>query len=284
MLQNSDIKNILTAFLFRNKIILTNQDQAVIPNTVNLHWWKINRNIQNVGDMLSVIVTNYMIQKNNICNQNIPTRHLYAIGSIIDGGYQNATIWGSGLLRGNQNYWWRHFRKLDVRCVRGPETRNGLLKNGYSCPEIYGDPAVLMPLIYDPSQAETQKTPYLVIPHYSYPIEADHILSPLTSDWQDFINKIANAKLVISSSLHGIILAEAYGVPAILLNSHNMNLFKYRDYYFSTERYTFPIVKSVEEALNIPLPRVPDLKSLQNNLLNSFPIDLWKENIGDINK
>ena len=41
------------------------------------------------------------------------------------------------------------------------------------------------------------------------------------------------AKLVISSSLHGIILAETYGIPAILLmDKVTNNMFKYNDYYY----------------------------------------------------
>lgn len=43
---------------------------------------------------------------------------------------------------------------------------------------------------------------------------------------------------VYSSSLHGIILAEAYGVPAVMFRSYDKSVdFKYLDYYASTGRY-----------------------------------------------
>lgn len=274
MPQLTELKNMLTAVLLRNRITLINREQPVTPDEVNLHWWKINGEAQNVGDMLSVVVTEYMCQYTAVCKSKTKTKHLYAVGSIIDGGYQNATVWGSGLLRGDKTYWWRFLRRLDIRCVRGPETRRTLLQNGYSCPEVYGDPAVLMPLIYPPRQAE-KKYPYLVIPHYSCPVNAQHILHPITADWKEFIDELLKAELVISSSLHGIILAESYGIPAILLNDHDMHLFKYRDYYHSTGRYEFPIAKSVEEALAMPVPAVPDLKPLQKMVQESFPKDLW---------
>ena len=47
--------------------------------------------------------------------------------------------------------------------------------------------------------------------------EIDNQIDILTNDWKK-INQIYNSKLIISSSLHGIILAVAYGIPAILLN------------------------------------------------------------------
>lgn len=98
----------------------------------------------------------------------------------------------------------------------------------------------------------------------------------MLTDWRVFIDEIIKGKLVISSSLHGIILAEAYGVPAILLYEKDMNLFKYKDYYHSTGRYDFPIAKSIEEALTMKPAPIPDMSVLQKNLLESFPADLWK--------
>lgn len=267
--------NIIPKFIYRNRINLFNFDIAAVPNEVNLHWWRMNGAQQNVGDSLSPVVVEYMKKQCGIGN-NISGRrntHLYAIGSIIDGGYQNATIWGSGLIRGDKEFWWRKIRKLDVRCVRGPETRRVLINNGYTCPECYGDPALLMPLIYSPKVTE-KKYQYRVIQHYIYRNPLKNSLNPLTNNWQDFIHELVHSELIISNSLHGIILAEAYGIPAILLK-HNMNMFKYRDYYYSTGRYDFPIAESIEEALRMKPAPLPDLQKLQRNLLDSFPDDLW---------
>ena len=262
----------------RDRIILSNFSQPAKKNCVNLHWWDLGGAMQNVGDALSPVVVSYLKEQNGITTDASPkgTAHLYAIGSIIDGAYQNATIWGSGLLRGKGRYWWNRFRKLDIRCVRGPETRRALLGNGYHCPELYGDPAILMPLIYQP-QDRQKRFDYRVIPHMVYGKGYPNVLSPMTDDWKSFIDEIAQTKLVISSSLHGIILAEAYGVPAILLNDHDMKLFKYRDYYFSTGRYVFPVANSVKEALSMTPAQLPVLETMQTKLMKAFPVDLWAE-------
>lgn len=273
------IKEILPAVFRRDRIILVDGTRKAAADDVNLHWWQIRGAKQNVGDMLSPVVADYVCRRLALPEKAGRKAHLYAIGSIIDGGYQDAVVWGSGLLRGDKPYWWRCLRKLDVRCVRGPKTRKTLLDNGYSCPEVYGDPAVLMPLIY-PARGGEKRCPYLVIPHYSCPTEAQYTLSPMTEDWKNFIDALLGAELVISSSLHGIILAEAYGIPAVLLNDHDMHLFKYEDYYHSTGRYEFPVAKSVEEALVLEPAPLPDLKPLQQALLDSFPKDLWESSNG----
>ncbi|WP_346793949.1 polysaccharide pyruvyl transferase family protein, partial [Klebsiella pneumoniae] len=52
-----------------------------------------------------------------------------------------------------------------------------------------------------------------------------------------FTKEIVNSKFVISGSLHGIIIAEAYGIPAIFLdNNSGESRFKYDDYYFGSGR------------------------------------------------
>ena len=268
------------SFIKRNDINLSDVDNTIEPSCVHLHWWRTGGAVQNVGDFLSVVVNDYMMKTNGLDNVLLDfaapgkkTKHLYAIGSIIDGGYQDATIWGTGLLSGDRKLWWKKIRKLDIRCVRGPETRRVLIQNGYSCPECYGDPALLMPLIY-PANTEEKLYDYRVVQHYKYNCTHPSFLNPLTNDWKEFINEIVRSKLIISSSLHGIILAEAYGIPAILL-AHDMNMFKYRDYYYATGRMDFPVAKSVDEALQMSPPPLPDIKYLQEGLLNSYPKDLW---------
>lgn len=268
-------------FVFRNQMILDNCWRKTEKGKVNLHWWMIpptkNSPPQiNVGDYLSYVIVEWMKEQNGIHTDDSfdgKTHHLYALGSIIVTGFHDATIWGSGALRLNQ-FWWRKIRKLDIRSVRGPVTQAGMSENGYDCPQIYGDPAILMPLIYTPAD-RTPKEDYVFIPNHAVESGAVHELSTITSDYKAFIDRIAQAKLVISSSLHGIILAEAYGVPAILLRNDALSLLKYQDYYQSTGRDTFPVATSVEEALTMTPPATPELAQMQKNVMAAFPKDLW---------
>lgn len=152
---------------------------------------------------------------------------------------------------------------------------------GHKCPEIYGDPAILMPLIYHPKTEVTHE--YAIIPQYitekkireEYP--NDIVISMNTNDYESVITKIVSCKKVITSSLHGIILAEAYGVPAVWYRGLKKEVdFKYLDYYASTGRKPDIIPTSIEEAMVLePLP-LPNLKPLQEGLMKTFPYDLWE--------
>lgn len=279
--------------VLRDRIILTVINYPAKKNQVNLQWaplcekkwnclnWKKDSEKQNLGDYLAIPIYDYMTRRLGVNPQQRmeKTIHLYTIGSLVLLGHQDAVIWGSGILfHEPEGFIWKRnkYRKLDVRCVRGPETKRRLAENGYDVSKcVMGDPGVLMPLIYQPKEQE--KRDYSVLLHMSVDKQVENQIDILTDDWQKTIDEIYNSKLIISSSLHGIILAEAYGIPAILLDELEApDLFKYNDYYYSTGRMEYPICKSVEEALQMPIPKVPDLTQLQKNLLESFPLDLWK--------
>ena len=157
------------------------------------------------------------------------------------------------------------------------------MKYGHKCPEVYGDPAILMPFIYTPKCKVLHDL--LVIPQFYTEAEFRekypnlYMVSMNTNDYKSVIDAIVSSKKVIASSLHGIILAETYGVPAVFFRGlGKRNDFKYLDYYYSTKRYDIKIADSFEEALTMePLP-LPDLKSLQEGLIKTFPYDLWNNN------
>lgn len=272
------IKRILR-FLKRNRSSLC--DKKTIPHKVNLEWWSRK---DNVGDHLAVVIYDWITDYYNldVNAQTSKTHHLLTVGSLIGMEYFDATIWGSGVhclstIRqiGKQSA----YRKYDIRAVRGPLTRAFLIEGGYECPEIYGDPAILMPLIYSPEKTE-KKYDVSVIRHLSKrdapKKDGIHYIDIQTKDHTSVINEICSSKRIISSSLHGIILAETYGVPAVFLNDGmDKELYKFLDWYYSTNRYAVVIANNLEEAENIqPMP-LPDLQAMQKGLLDTFPVDLW---------
>lgn len=282
--------NRLQTMLRKNTVVLRDVDDRVVTaekNKVNLNGWFLpGRDVQNIGDWLSKIVVDHVAARCGIDPEKkvSRTKHLYAIGSILL-GFQDATIWGSGFLNDSTHsrsfapyaFLHRHWHTTDVRAVRGPETRRILLKMGIECPEVYGDPAILMPLFYTPRQLP--HIPYALIPHFvdvkKYAGDPC-MLHTFNGDYRLFIDRVCSAGIVYSASLHGIILAESYGIPAILLNAKGECPFKYRDYYHSTGRFEIPVARSLEEAMTMtPLP-VPDLTKMQEALLRAFPVDLWE--------
>lgn len=81
--------------------------------------------------------------------------------------------------------------------------------------------------------------------------------------------------MVNSSLLHGIILAEAYGIPAIYLKDNKINQdFKFNDYYCGTGRSEYKYAKTIEDALkNRPVNELPDFNDMRKKLVDTFPYD-----------
>jgi pyruvyltransferase len=91
-----------------------------------------------------------------------------------------------------------------------------VLSFGGICPEVYGDPAMLMPLIVD---AEPKIYDLGIVPHYTHYEQVKErypkhrVIKLRTNDCVDTIKQITQCRYIVSSSLHGIILAHAYGIP-----------------------------------------------------------------------
>lgn len=265
-----------------NKIILGDQNRKIVNKSVNLHWYSLNQNgKENLGDYLANPIFEYMLKTNNIHKEKKlhKTVHLYTVGSILFFGYQNAVVWGSGFLNDRYEERLSEIIKYDIRLVRGPKTRQLLLNQGYFCPEVYSDPALIMPLIYEPKNSMEKTRKYSVILHMKNMRKVTNQIDILTTNYKEFIDEIVKSEKIISESLHGIILAEAYGVPAILLENSDRNdysTFKYDDYYYSTGRKMYPRAKTIEDAIEMQPISIPDFTKIQNIILNSFPTDLWK--------
>lgn len=249
----------------------------------------------NLGDSLGFVVTSYMLEKKGLSLDTWvkKRKHFGSIGSYVFSSFQKLTIWGGGVLfhpkQGSVLY--RLFKflfryplsRFDFRAVRGPLTREIVLKYGHKCPEIYGDPAILMPFVYQPKVNVIHDFLVIVQLQTEGEFRKEHpdlfMVSMNTNDYKSVIDAIVSSKKVITSSLHGIILAESYGVPAVFFRGLGKRIdFKYLDYYYSTGRKDVKIAESFEDALKMePMP-LPDLKDLQEGLIKSFPYDLWEDN------
>lgn len=249
---------------------------------VKLHYF--NQPI-NIGDQLAPVIIDWILKKNIIQDRSIGDINLLTIGSILaaDFFYQDAVVWGTGIHyvedAGRLGYDF-HRRKLDVRAVRGPITRRALEQVGYLCPHIYGDPAILMPLIYTKRIVEKRKKAsvirqlqqgHLAVPKYVNKIDVE------TANYKQFIDEILASDRIISSSLHGIILGESYGIPSVfLLENETHEIIKYFDWYYSTGRKNIKIAHSIEEAMSLTPMKLPDISYMQSNLLKAFPYDIYQ--------
>jgi len=271
----------------RDITIFNDPKRLIIPNHVNLMYLAKSFKFKgkkhyNVGDYLSKVVFDFLLEYKGIESYKCKnTVRISFIGSVIQFLGSKTVVYGSGFL-----FRWaapRFAEKkvvLDIRAVRGPLTKQLLEELGYSVPNVFGDPAILLPMFYKPTKKNVLNK-YIVIPHVSKIEEYSNCsyicLSTLTTDWKKFIDTICSSEIVISSSLHGIIIAEAYGVPAIFLDdTENNDQLKYEDYYISTGRPNFKKVQSIEEAFNVEPESIPNFEEMRKGLLDAFPVDLFE--------
>lgn len=170
---------------------------------------------------------------------------LASIGSILAYSYRSPKmIWGSGII--SDYHWSPMIPKHEILAVRGPKSREKLTEKGIACPEIYGDPSLLIPYLVDEGSVEKEyEVSYL--PHWvdlkairSNPkIANNYNIIDIRSGIDNVMTEIRKSKRIISSSLHGLIVPETFGIPSYFIRVSGRvtgKFFKFEDYYNSTGR------------------------------------------------
>ncbi|WP_255371938.1 polysaccharide pyruvyl transferase family protein [Cellulosimicrobium sp. CUA-896] len=185
-------------------------------------------------------------------------------------------VWGSGV-NGKLVDREHALSDVDVRAVRGPRTRDFARRRGAEVPEVYGDPGLLVGHLWTRSAlaGDRPRTDHLVVPNLHDLAAADRAhptLSP-RSPLDVCLGTIAASGFVVASSLHGVVVADALGVPARFVRSAVEPELKYRDYLEGTGRADVEIAETVEDALRLG-PHPPPAWD-PGPLLRAFPAELW---------
>lgn len=212
-----------------------------MSNTINVRWSGPHK--PNWGDELNKTLVHLISGKEVVYTDDPETPHFLCTGSILRWAHKNTTVWGSGFIAKRD----RLTEQPIIRAVRGPLSRAKMIKMGFECPEVYGDPALLYPRFYQPNVKK--KYGIGIIPHY---IDQDNpwlnkykndpkvnIINILDPTINNFVDEINKCDVIISSSLHGLICADAYGIPSYwieLSNNVQGGGFKFYDYFESINR------------------------------------------------
>ena len=254
---------------------------------INIHFWNRKFGLNyNFGDVLN----KYIVEKMLDCTVKFTPLMgdcFVAIGSMINVRTlkAGACFWGTGTFNKSLPY----FKGNRFCAVRGPLTRYTLISSGYNCPDIYGDPALLMPQYYKPSRIQ-KKYKIGVICHWRHRdllnLDPDvKFIDILRKDTQieSFVDDILECEKVISSSLHGIIVAHAYGIPARWFVIPSLTLEgdptkKFYDYFASVQMPLQTPLEIAEKSrvnngVSLLVDNELDLRIDLELLKNSFPID-----------
>ena len=244
---------------------------------IRLNWWN---SIPNLGDAISPLIVAHLSGRPVVHTGDRKRGKLVATGSILNRARDGDVVWGSGAMdpamrpRGT---------RILVTAVRGPRTAARLRGLGVECPEVYGDPGTLLPrLLPRPAEARP-RFPLGLIPHHrdrelvtldDPSVRLIDIMAPPAA----FVAALWECERIVSSSLHGIIFAESYGIPADWMELSDRVLgggHKFGDYYEGTGREQ-PTPLALDEVLR-ERPWSPPVAGYADRLAAAFPFPVGEE-------
>jgi pyruvyltransferase len=281
-------KNVLSEFTY----LLSNNKINVLSFLTN-----------NYGDFYNKILIKKILKKEvHIVDINLYTRLrlnifykdkdiISGIGSILHYADKSTIVWGTGSVWPNSAP--SNQPKL-ILAVRGKLTRKNLINNGYSCPDIFGDPGLLLKKYSDPEQYKSISKKYKIgiIPHktdmnlqiineYSK-LEEVKIIDP--ENTKDYISDLLSCEKIASSSLHGLIFSDSFQIPNVWISLGNRitgKHFKYLDYYSSIYKGDIDNMKPLQIFSIDQLPEILQIASVKSidldiNLLENQLINYYK--------
>jgi pyruvyltransferase len=209
---------------------MKNRQHDLINNTeeIPLFWYSMpllgRGDTENFGDLLSrYIVESISGARVTYCHPkdikwyDFKRKVYFASGSILHIATSKSIVWGSGMICRTDR-----IRRAKFLAVRGPVTRSLLLKQGHDVPVIYGDPAILMRDLYFPDMVKKHTLGF--VPHFVDYQKVNEwyrnepgviVINLLNNEVKPVLDQILSCRRIITSSLHGLIVAHTYGIPAV---------------------------------------------------------------------
>lgn len=243
-----------------------------LHNLVKVHWGK---GLNNFGDCLSPLILKYY-DLTPVYVSSDSKADIILAGSILqwlDSDYSGLII-GTG----GDDYPYS-LSKSTIYAVRGKLTHKNFRTHKDYNNIIYGDPGLLMSYIYPDDVA--QKYDLGIIPHFvDWNSDMMNVwrnrfkdnpnvifISPIGNP-ADIIEKIKSCRHIVSSSLHGLIVADSYHIPNIrFVDRETMPTYfydyKFDDYYSSLEMFDVPYLEIKGDEKLIELINSTTLKNVE---------------------
>lgn len=190
------------------------------------------RDIKNAGDMIGLYLYRAITGQDGEWSNNFSAKHFIICGSILQECSNRSIVLGAGFGAIDQKL----TTKPKLLIVRGKLTENKLLEQGFAKTWELGDPGLMLPFVYAPTTNKTHKLG--IVPHYAdrhlITNNSMYKLIDICQPVEHVINAIVECEAILTSSLHGLIIAHAYKVPALWVEFSDNVLgsgFKFRDYY-----------------------------------------------------
>lgn len=256
---------------------------------IKAYWWKDQKNF---GDILNAYYIEKITGKKPVWvdMRYYRHKHLASIGSIVHMSNKGSVIMGAGII----NLTVPRINSIEYRKVcflRGEMTQKTMNLDNENIKLC--DPGLFLPLLFNPDVEK--ETEIGIIPHiwemdYFSKIEFDDNIKIISvvDDVESFVKNILSCKYILSASLHGLIVSDAYKIPNHWIiggKKPEKWQFKFYDYYSSCGLYKDDIVPTIVD-------NETDFNALREKCsVNNFPHDIksyfeeYKEllkNFGDL--
>lgn len=191
----------------------------------------------NFGDAL----TPYLFRKLGVdleyVEKDLKEPHHIICGSIITAANEYSIVWGAGVAQ-----YYKMTNPLHIAAVRGLQTGAFLIEQGIEYDKVYGDVAMLLPLIYPKERNPVRKHETI-----------EHIALWKGTGWyigsqiEDTIDFILGCEKVTTTSFHVKLTCDVYGVPCTLIHEQIVigSEFKYNDYLQTKEAGLYDLDKFI---------------------------------------
>jgi hypothetical protein len=245
--------------------------------------------IPNVGDLINPTLVAAVAGTQTI--RSTRGVHLLAAGSILASAKPESVVWGTGAM--GSDFGVGASVAANIVAVRGERSLTELRKNGVLAkPSALGDPGYLAPALFGLKRAARPRFALGIVPHYTdraiwhvrrIAYDSEVRLLNVHDDPLHFLNEMSECAAIASSSLHGLIFAEALAIPNVWITIGDQiagGRFKFEDWFTTTAR---PQVDPVQVGAGTTCRQLVDRAELRDSkidvraLKESFPSERLAE-------
>ncbi len=242
--------------------------------------------IPNMGDQLNKLIIKELYHKETY-NEAVSYSNMTGIGSLMEALFcENECadevdypiyVWGTGFNCDVSLHGKKPVRKnIKYCCVRGYDSKKKLEDYyGEAIKCSVGDPGLLAYYLQEANI--TKRFSIGIIPHWRenelsivndlYRNYANPLLINLRNPPELVLHQIAECETIITSSLHGAVVADAFGIPNVLVKVSDMpstDGFKYGDYYSVFGQHGY--------RLDLRLTDLPSIENIRKNYSIEYSI------------
>lgn len=217
------------------------------------------RDNHNAGDYIGPYLYKKITGKEAVWSDNFKAKHFMICGSILQEARDKTIVLGAGFGAPDQKI----KTKPKLLIVRGHLTEKILLNSDYTKRWELGDPGLFLPFVYNPDVKKRHEIG--IVPHYAdfdlVDSNKNHVID-ICQPVESVIRAILACRRILSSSLHGLVIAHAYGIPALWVEfSDNVvgGGFKFLDYFSTVNIHPYKPLdcrSEIPDELEIPQDKV----------------------------